>query len=178
MLLMKFPTCNGTGAVRGNQLNARTCYAMALKSVAFKSLRETMTVQGAPNGNGPMDDPKGETPTPQAQLVEELETVMQNAEQPNQCVKIGTTLDHVLRAQFIDFLQHHAEVFTWSNDDMPGISPEVISHKLSISPAYKLARQKRRSYGAERYEAMCTEVDKLKAISFIWEATYPVWLKD
>ncbi|KAI5345532.1 hypothetical protein L3X38_013409 [Prunus dulcis] len=36
---------------------------------------------------------------------------------------------------------------------MPGIAPEVISHKLSISPAYKPVRQKRRSYDAERYEA-------------------------
>ncbi|CAL8174607.1 unnamed protein product [Prunus armeniaca] len=59
---------------------------------------------------------------------------------------------------------------------MPGISPDVISHKLSISPAHKPVRQKRRSYDAERYEAMRTEVDKLKAIGFIREATYPVWL--
>ncbi|KAI5354401.1 hypothetical protein L3X38_007296 [Prunus dulcis] len=59
---------------------------------------------------------------------------------------------------------------------MPGIAPEVISHKLSISPAYKPVRQKRRSYNAERYEAMRTEVDKLQTIGFIREATYPVWL--
>ncbi|KAI5350813.1 hypothetical protein L3X38_003704 [Prunus dulcis] len=59
---------------------------------------------------------------------------------------------------------------------MPGIAPEVISHKLSISPAYKPVRQKRRSYDAKRYEAMRTEVDKLQTIGFIREATYPVWL--
>ncbi|XP_034198943.1 uncharacterized protein LOC117614289 [Prunus dulcis] len=59
---------------------------------------------------------------------------------------------------------------------MPGIAPEVISHKLSISPVYKPVRQKRRSYDAERYEAMRTEVDKLQTIGFIREATYPVWL--
>ncbi|KAI5339406.1 hypothetical protein L3X38_018678 [Prunus dulcis] len=59
---------------------------------------------------------------------------------------------------------------------MPGIALEVISHKLSISPAYKPVRQKRRSYDAERYEAMRTEVDKLQTIGFIREATYPVWL--
>ncbi|CAL8150709.1 unnamed protein product [Prunus armeniaca] len=59
---------------------------------------------------------------------------------------------------------------------MPGISPDVISHKLSISPVYKPVRQKRRSYDAERYKAMRTEVNKLKAIGFIREATYPVWL--
>ncbi|CAL2277651.1 unnamed protein product [Prunus armeniaca] len=59
---------------------------------------------------------------------------------------------------------------------MPDISPEVIIHKLSISPAYKPMRQKCRSYDAERYEAMRTEVDKLQAIDFIREATYPVRL--
>ncbi|KAI5345931.1 hypothetical protein L3X38_013808 [Prunus dulcis] len=59
---------------------------------------------------------------------------------------------------------------------MPGITPDVISHKLAISPAYKPVRQKRRSYDAERYEAMRTEVEKLQTIGFIREATYPVWL--
>ncbi|KAI5351639.1 hypothetical protein L3X38_004530 [Prunus dulcis] len=59
---------------------------------------------------------------------------------------------------------------------MPGIAPDVISHKLTISSAYKPVRQKRRSYDAERYEAMRTEVEKLQTIGFIREATYPVWL--
>ncbi|XP_021833423.1 uncharacterized protein LOC110773229 [Prunus avium] len=34
MLLMKFPTCYGTGAIMGDQLSARNCYATALKSTA------------------------------------------------------------------------------------------------------------------------------------------------
>ncbi|XP_016649719.1 PREDICTED: uncharacterized protein LOC107881130 [Prunus mume] len=144
MLLMKFPTCSGTGVIPGDQLSARTCYAIALKSVACKLPMEPMTVQGLPNGSGPIDDPREETPTPVAQPAEELETVV--------------------------------EVFAWSYDDMPGISPDVISHKLSISTAHKPVRQKRRSYDAERYEAMRAKVDKLKAIGFIREATYPVWL--
>ncbi|CAL8995965.1 unnamed protein product [Prunus brigantina] len=172
MLLMKFPTCNGTGAIRGDQLSARTCYATALKSLV--SPRDNL--QGLPNGSGPIDDPREETPTPLAQPAEELETVVLNEEHPDRCVKIGTALDPDLRGLFIDFLRHHAEVFAWSYDDMPGISPDVISHKLSISPTCKPVRQKRRSYDAERYEAMRTEVDKLKAIGFIREATYPVWL--
>ncbi|CAL9029664.1 unnamed protein product [Prunus brigantina] len=63
MLLMKFPTCNGTGAA--------------------------MAVQGLPNGSGPIDDPREETPTPLAQPAEELETVVLNEEHPDRCVKIG-----------------------------------------------------------------------------------------
>ncbi|XP_034219187.1 uncharacterized protein LOC117630595 [Prunus dulcis] len=64
MLLMKFPTQNGTGAIRGNQLSARTCYATALKATSFKLPDETMSVQGIPNGTGPVDDPRDESLTP------------------------------------------------------------------------------------------------------------------
>ncbi|CAL8088175.1 unnamed protein product [Prunus armeniaca] len=78
MLLMKFPTRNGTGIIRGDPLSARTCYATTLKSVACKPSMEAMTVQGLPNGSGPIDDPREETPTPVAQPAEELETVVLN----------------------------------------------------------------------------------------------------
>ncbi|CAL2270931.1 unnamed protein product [Prunus armeniaca] len=44
MLLMKFPTCHGIGAIRGDQLSAPTCYATTLKSAALKPPRETLSV--------------------------------------------------------------------------------------------------------------------------------------
>ncbi|CAL8174532.1 unnamed protein product [Prunus armeniaca] len=118
MLLMKFPTRNGTGIIRGDQLSPRTCYATALKSVACKPSIEAMSVQGLPNGSGPIDDPREETPTPIAQPAEELEMVILNEQYPDRCVKIGTTLDPNLRTQFIEFLRQQAEVFAWSYDDI------------------------------------------------------------
>ncbi|CAL2276707.1 unnamed protein product [Prunus armeniaca] len=142
MLLMKFPTRNGTGVIRSDQLSARTCYATALKSVTCKPPMEAMSVQGLSNGSGPIDNPREETPTPVAQPSEELETVILNEEFPDRWVKIGTNLGPDLQRQFIDFFRQQAEVFAWSYDDMPGISPDVISHKLSISPAHKPVRQK------------------------------------
>ncbi|KAM1908622.1 hypothetical protein ACFX14_028108 [Malus domestica] len=59
---------------------------------------------------------------------------------------------------------------------MPGISPDIICHRLSIEPKTKPVRQKRRSYDAERYEAMKAEVEKLKGISFVREVNYPTWV--
>ncbi|KAM1521124.1 hypothetical protein ACFX10_011414 [Malus domestica] len=59
---------------------------------------------------------------------------------------------------------------------MPGISPDIICHHLSIDPKTKPVRQKRRSYDAERYEAMKAEVEKLKGISFVCEVNYPTWV--
>ncbi|CAL8999792.1 unnamed protein product, partial [Prunus brigantina] len=59
---------------------------------------------------------------------------------------------------------------------MPGISPDIISHRLSINPAVRPVRQNRRAYDPERYEAMKAEVDKLSTIGFIKEVDYPTWL--
>ncbi|KAM1626439.1 hypothetical protein ACFXTN_013441 [Malus domestica] len=59
---------------------------------------------------------------------------------------------------------------------MPGISPDIICHRLSINPKIKLVRQKRRSYDAEQYEARKAEVEKLKGIGFVREVNYPTWV--
>ncbi|KAM1567068.1 hypothetical protein ACFX1Z_045668 [Malus domestica] len=59
---------------------------------------------------------------------------------------------------------------------MPGISPDIICHRLSIDPKTKPVRQKRRSYDVERYEAMKAEVEKLKGIGFVREVNYPTWV--
>ncbi|KAM1066715.1 hypothetical protein ACFX2B_021848 [Malus domestica] len=91
-------------------------------------------------------------------------------------VKIGTTLSPPIRLALISFLQDNTEVFAWSYEDMPGISPDIICHRLRIDPKTKPVRQKRRSYDVERYEAMKTEVEKLKGIGFVHEVNYPTWV--
>ncbi|KAM1029932.1 hypothetical protein ACFX2C_033887 [Malus domestica] len=59
---------------------------------------------------------------------------------------------------------------------MPGISPDIICHRLSIDPKAKPVRQKRRSYDTKRYKAMKAEVEKLKGIGFVREVNYPTWV--
>ncbi|KAM2983134.1 hypothetical protein FF2_009099 [Malus domestica] len=91
-------------------------------------------------------------------------------------VKIGTTLSLPIRLTLISFLQESIEVFAWSYEDMLGISLDIICYRLSIDPKTKPVRQKRRSYDAERYEAIKAEVEKLKGIGFICEVNYPTWV--
>ncbi|KAM1764442.1 hypothetical protein ACFX11_003694 [Malus domestica] len=59
---------------------------------------------------------------------------------------------------------------------MPGISPDIICHRLSINPKTKPVRQKRIYYDAERYKAMKAEVEKLKGIGFVREVNNPTWV--
>ncbi|XP_021813076.1 uncharacterized protein LOC110756013 [Prunus avium] len=107
MLFMKFPTCYGTGAIRGDQLSARNCYATALKSAAPQKQKETFTVVDMPNGNEAVDDPREEATTPVAQHSEDLETVALDESWPDRRVQIGTMLSAALRAEFIQFLRQN-----------------------------------------------------------------------
>ncbi|KAL5554501.1 hypothetical protein UlMin_041902 [Ulmus minor] len=76
----------------------------------------------------------------------------------------------------IIFLREHHDVLAWSHEDMPGIDPSVIVHRLNIDPNFKPVKQKRRTFNAERYMAINTEVDKLLKAEFIEEANYPDWI--
>ncbi len=55
---------------------------------------------------------------------------------------------------------------------MPGIPREVIEHKLSIDPAFKLIKQKERRYTPQRHETIRLEVNKLLEAGFIRPVDY------
>ena len=47
--------------------------------------------------------------------------------------RIGTTLSPEMRSTLVQFLKENLNVFTWSHEDMPGISPRVIEYKLNVN---------------------------------------------
>ena len=75
--------------------------------------------------------------------VEALETVELVEGKIAKMTRIGTTLSPEMRTRLIQFLKENLDVFVWSHEDMPGISPKVIQHKLSVDPEIKLVQQKR-----------------------------------
>ena len=51
--------------------------------------------------------------------------------------RIGTTLSPEMRSMLVQFLKENLDVFAQSHEDMPGISPRVIEHKLNVNPEKK-----------------------------------------
>ncbi|KAM1165665.1 hypothetical protein ACFX2G_025488 [Malus domestica] len=189
MLLMKFPTPYGNGYIRGDQLSARSCYNTSVKQQHLSVPKETLSIHDqviktSPDeanldlhgGNSQPNDPRNDSFTQQAQPAKELEKVSISKDYLDRIVKIGTTLSPPIWLALIFFLQENTEVFAWSYEDMPGISPDIICHRLSIDPKTKPVRQKRISYDAKQYEAMKAEVEKLKNIGFIRKVNYPTWV--
>jgi hypothetical protein len=50
---------------------------------------------------------------------------------------------------------------------MLGIDPLVIVHKLNVDPNYRHVKQRRRTFAAERNQAVAEEVEKLLKVEFI-----------
>ena len=122
-MIIKFLTANGVGMVRGDQRVARECYSGSMKQKAV--------------GNIFMDelDMRDEVsirPTPS----EELEPI-QLDDQPKHLVYIGSKLAKDVMDLLISFLKQNIEVFIWKQENMGGIDPAVITHKMNISPSFK-----------------------------------------
>jgi hypothetical protein len=91
-------------------------------------------------------------------------------------LQIGTCLTQDVQEGLVNFLHKNIEVFAWSHEDIPGISPEEIVHILNVELDMKPVKQKRRKFAPERVEAIAVEVEKLLKAQFIQEVYYPDWL--
>ncbi|KAL0404445.1 UNVERIFIED_CONTAM: hypothetical protein Sradi_2085300 [Sesamum radiatum] len=60
--------------------------------------------------------------------------------------------------------------------DLHGISPDIITHRLSINPDAKPVKQKKRMFGVERSQAIQDKVDKLLKAKYIRPVEYLEWL--
>ena len=106
---------------------------------------------------------------------EELEPV-QLGDQLEHLVYIGSKLAEDIRSSLIRFLKQNMEVFAWKQEDMGGVDPAVITHRLNANPSFKPVKQKRRSFTPERQKAINEEVGKLLQAKAIRKVYYPEWL--
>jgi hypothetical protein len=137
---------------------ARECYLASLRS---EGQNQTMTIEE-----------RKVTVKPS----EELDTVKLEDEHPERTTRIGADLPLRMKESFIQFLKNNKDVSAWSHDDMPGIDPSIISHKLNVNLSLRQVKQKRRVFAPKRNNAIMEEVDKLLAANFIREVFYPDWL--
>lgn len=115
-LKVKFLTNNNVGEVKGDQVLARECY----QAILVAKENHTWMIENK-----------------EEDKVKALETVELAEGEANKMTKIGATLSPEMRTRLIQFLKENLDVFTWSHEDMPGIAPKVIQHKLNVNPKRK-----------------------------------------
>ena len=161
-MVIKFSTTNRVGMVQGDQRMARECYSASMKQKAVDNIYVDKL------------DMRDEVNT-RPETSEELEPV-QLDDNPEHLVYISSKLAEDLRHLLIHFLKQNKDVFAWKQEDMGGIDPTIITHRLNVSPSFKPIKQKRRSFALERQKAINEEVEKLLKAGEIREVEYPEWL--
>ena len=141
---------------------ARECYSALMKQKAVDNIYVDEL---------DMRDEVNTRPEPS----EELEPI-QLDDHPEHLAYVGSKLAKDLRSLLIRFLKQNKDVFAWKHEDMGGIDPAIITHRLNVSPSFKPVKQKRRSFASERQKVINEEVGKLLQAGAIREVEYPEWL--
>ena len=111
-----------------------------------------------------------------APVIENTEPINVGTEQEPQELRIGTTLNPVERASFVDILHEFKDVFAWSYKDMPGIDRDIAEHRIPIKPGFKPVKQKLRRMRTEWALKIKEEVDKQFKAGFIKVSEYSDWV--
>ncbi|GAV59349.1 hypothetical protein CFOL_v3_02880 [Cephalotus follicularis] len=155
-LLMKFPIRFGVGEARGDQQVARQCYKTVVADHGKDKVLPIANVELR-------GDVELERPRP----VEDVVQVPLEAGNSERVFQVGSQLGEVENGELITFLRDNRDVFAWSAEEVPEISPSVMVHKLSMDPARTPTRQKKRNFAPERQQAIADEVSKLMRAGFV-----------
>ena len=104
-----------------------------------------------------------------AEPTEVLDHIPLEEGNPKKFTKIGASMEEKTKQDLIQFLRKSIDVFAWSHEDMLGIDPSVITHRLNVYPSSKPIRQKKIVFALERNNAIKEEIQKLATAEFIRE---------
>ena len=117
-LMIKFPTDYGVGELCGSQMAACKCHVVMMEiedQVQALNIEEHRTV---------------------TEPVEKLEEIPLDSSDPSRTTKIGTLTNFAIGQELITFLRGNRDIFAWSYEDMLGIDPSVMVHRLNVSPSF------------------------------------------
>jgi hypothetical protein len=99
------------------------------------------------------------------------EGVMENINLGANC-----TPDEVV--SYTSLFKEFRNVFTWSYEEMPGIDPSIIIHKIKTYPDAKPVRQKLCPVHPKKLAAIKAEVEKLLKSGFIYPIPLTEWVSN
>ncbi|XP_070032414.1 uncharacterized protein [Nicotiana tomentosiformis] len=78
--------------------------------------------------------------------LEETEVVNLGSQEDVKETQISIHLEAKLKEELVELLRQCIDVFAWSYDDMPGLSTNIVSHRLPTDSARPLVKQKPKKF--------------------------------
>jgi len=91
---------------------------------------------------------------------EDVEVINLGDKNEKKEVKIGTGMTKEIQGQLCALLREFRDIFAWSYQDMPGLDPNIVQHKLPLKPKCPPIKQKLRRMKPEVSLKIKDEVEK------------------
>ena len=91
-------------------------------------------------------------------------------------VKVGTGMTTPVRDELVVLLRNYQDIFTWSYQDMLGLNPDIVQHRLPLNPDCSPVKQKLRRMKPDMSLKIKEEVKKQFNTGFLVVARYPEWV--
>ncbi|VFQ95862.1 unnamed protein product [Cuscuta campestris] len=114
---------------------------------------------------------------PRAEPVEEVEEVPLDPVKPEQKVKVGKTLPPRLKKQLLEVIQAFKVLFAWGLEDMPGVDPKIICHRLAVDPTHKPVKQKKRFLSSDSRDFVTNRPGRIRVLQGVFLGSFQIEFK-
>jgi ribonuclease HI len=80
------------------------------------------------------------------------------------------------KVKVIELLKEYVDCFAWEYHEMPGLSRELVEHRLPVKPGFRPYKQPLRRFNPLLYDRVKEEIDRLLKAGFIRPCRYAEWV--
>jgi hypothetical protein len=91
---------------------------------------------------------------------------------------VNKTLETDPRNEMIGLLKEYSDCFAWNYTEMPGLSREIIEHRLPIKSGFRPFKQKARTFPPDLLPRIKDEIHRLLEANFIRPCRYAEWVSN
>ncbi|XP_070005729.1 uncharacterized protein [Nicotiana sylvestris] len=106
----------------------------------------------------------------------ETETINIGSPEEVRETKITIYNEQKTRDILIQLLFEYRDVFAWSYDDMPGLSADLVVHKLPTYPSFLPIQQKQRKFKTDMSDKIKEEIMKQLSVNVVRVVRYTTWV--
>jgi len=108
---------------------------------------------------------------PQNEEIEELDLARPG--ESSRSIFVSKSLLQDVKSPLVDLLREYRDVFAWAYDEMPGLDPSLLVHRLNIASGTTPVKQGQRVFRPEVEVQIKQEIEKLLHAGFIKPIEHP-----
>jgi len=82
------------------------------------------------------------------------------------------------KADLVNLLKEYVDCFAWEYHEMPGLSRDLVEHRLPIKAGFRPYKQPVRHFNPIIYDRIKTEINRLLNAGFIRSCRYADWISN